>query len=144
MNYVKQFMLNNNLEPLQIFKVGGDGLYYFNDNELLVPVFCSPELIDANNTARVLLELLTGEKTISSPLPELLARALHLRCNTNYDVICVVDNPEITLCAGACAGNIDYHSTDFEITPKYPEDCDTKDIVYYLLNGWFITVEAKK
>lgn len=143
-NYIKRFMKDYDLEPGQPFYVD-DGLYVFDKNGTLINVTDDSETEQGYyDNLDTLMALLTGEKKAISPFHMLLSRVLGLKPNTKYRVISVSHTAGTGVAVGSCVGGIEIEGDTEKIVSYNPSQCNIKDIVYYLLKGWFATKEVEK
>ena len=141
MNYIKQLMEANNIEPFQRFCIGDSDVYFFDDKGNL----CKEDGFETEKEYRDKMEnlmaLLTGDKTITSALLKGLSAALGLKNGNTYDVICVAHGKDLEVPAGAYLGKIKMDFGSSYIHINLPDRCDVKTMVYGLLQGWFIATE---
>lgn len=143
-NYIKRFMKDNDLEPGQPFYVD-DELYVFDKNGTLTDVTNESETQQGYyDRLDTLMALLTGEKKVNSPFHMLLSRILRLKPNTKYRVISVANTARTGVAVGSCIGGVEVEGDTEKIVSHNPHQCNIKDIVYYLLKGWFAVKEVDK
>ena len=143
-NYVKRFMKDNDLEPGQPFYVD-DELYVFDKNGTLTYVTDGSETQQGYyDRLDTLMALLTGKKKVNSPFHMLLRQVLGLKPNTKYRVISVSHTAGTGVAVGSCIGGIEIEGDTEKIVSYNPSQCNIKDIVYYLLKGWFAVKEVEK
>lgn len=144
MNYIQWFMIDNNLEPNQPFCVDNE-LYIFDEDGNLNDVTDDSETQQGYyDRLDVLMSLLKGEKKPGKILHMLLSKTLGLKPNTKYKVISVSHTSATGVASGSCIGGIKIEKNTEKVISYNPGQCDIKDIVYYLLNGWFVAKEEKE